>query len=111
MVEKDPLQVLRDELAGLPPRHHYRIGLERAIFAIEDANRLPTTLITVAGLRAALARMPDDAIVVLAADVEGYGYSPLDSLQEHRYIARNAYAGEIGDGPKGVPAVVLGPVN
>lgn len=88
---------------------------------------------TVAGLRAALADLPDDMPVVLAKDAEGNGYSPLSDADEAMYLADSTWSGEVyltdkqlqdkvargvgGWGPEdaapdgAVRALVLGPVN
>jgi hypothetical protein len=83
--------------------------------------------ITVAQLRMLLADMPDDAVVVLAKDAEGNGYSPLAlPVEAAWYVPRSTWAGdtysltpdEAEDAydphePCGdeLLAVVLGPIN
>lgn len=43
---------------------------------------------------AALDDLPDDTLVVLAKDGEGNGYSPLEALEEGRYLPENTWSGE-----------------
>jgi hypothetical protein len=80
--------------------------------------------LSVAQLRAMLDGLPDDAIVVLAKDGEGNGYSPLSApVEAVWYIPESTWAGyvhEIGpdsDGETYEPdgselvAIVLDPIN
>lgn len=70
-------------------------------------------------LIAALGKLNPDALVVLAKDAEGNGFSPLCSasvdtaITEGHYDAHSAWAGDfyIDDGEPGVPAVAFWPEN
>jgi hypothetical protein len=78
---------------------------------------------TVAQLRYELADIPDDAIVVLAKDSEGNGFSPLAALGVAWYVPESTWAGEIesmgidedGDtyepGTDDLYALILDPAN
>ncbi|MFI7073531.1 hypothetical protein [Micromonospora sediminicola] len=80
--------------------------------------------ITVAGLRGILAGLPDDAVIVLAKDAEGNGFSPLSGpVGVYWYRPESTWAGEVhpigedADGDVYEPdgdeliAVVLDPTN
>lgn len=80
--------------------------------------------VTVAALRAALNGLPDNAVVILAEDAEGNGFSPLSlPIGYAWYRPESTWAGELAsigpdaDGdvyePDGseLVAVVLDPVN
>lgn len=68
-------------------------------------------------LKKAIAKLPDDQLVVLAKDGEGNECSPLDAFENEWYDADSTYSGytyadddtDIPD--SAVPAVVLYPVN
>lgn len=80
--------------------------------------------ISVAQLRAMLADLPDEAIVVLSKDAEGNGYSPLSSpVEAVWYVPESTWAGDVypigpdsddetyePDGSE-LLAVVLDPIN
>lgn len=63
----------------------------------------------------ALKDIGDDALVVLARDGEGNGFSPLDEVGEYRYLPETKWSGVLVDedpaGPDVVTALVLWPVN
>lgn len=79
--------------------------------------------ITVAKLRSMLADLPSDAVVVLAKDPEGNGFSPLADLGAAWYVPECTWAGEVydigadADGevfeprPGDLYAIVFEPVN
>lgn len=65
-----------------------------------------------------LARQPRERPVVLAADAEGNGHSPLAAADEGIYYATSVWSGEVyypedDEMPpaSAVPAVILGPRN
>ena len=75
-------------------------------------------------LRALLATLPDDMLIVLSKDGEGNGYSPLSDTSDPTttvYEADSTWSGEIVDtddldddgpvSPDAVPCLVLWPVN
>lgn len=68
---------------------------------------------TVAELIQYLSGHPEEALVILAKDEEGNGFSPLDEAAEGHYTADTTYSGEVHDEARGgsVRAVVLWPVN
>lgn len=87
---------------------------------------------TVADLINALARFDLDAVVVLARDIEGNGFSLLDEIDRGVYVPVTQWSGEVKlapdqltpamrdagcsetdvyDGPDGRKAVVLWPTN
>ncbi|RNG12978.1 hypothetical protein [Streptomyces botrytidirepellens] len=72
---------------------------------------------TLADLRARLAELPGDTLVVLARDAEGNDYSPLDDADFAMYRAETGYSGEryrIPEDPRpddAVLAVFLWPTN
>lgn len=84
----------------------------------------PDEYVTVAQLRDILAKLPDDAIVIMSKDSEGNAFSPLDEVGDTEdvdwYVPDSGYSGELRsdeydadeDGPDGaVPCVVLWPKN
>lgn len=50
---------------------------------------------TVSELIQELQEMDQDAIVVMASDAEGNGYSPLSGAYEENYLAESTYSGEV----------------
>lgn len=75
---------------------------------------------TVGELKARLAMLDDELLVVLSRDREGNGFSPLADTEQATYIAHGSYSGEIlempgpsytGDDANLVPALVLWPTN
>ena len=42
-----------------------------------------------------LQEMNQDAIVVMASDAEGNGYSPLSGVYEENYLPESTYSGEV----------------
>ena len=72
---------------------------------------------TVAELREILAHHRPDAIVILAQDHEGNGYSPVYVVEGARYVPMTTFCGHLRDAdadadtvdPRELDAVVLGP--
>lgn len=62
-----------------------------------------------------LSKYESDRLVVIAADAEGNGHSPLDRVEACFYIADNKWSGytvdELEEGDDGIKAVVLEPIN
>lgn len=67
----------------------------------------------VSELRAALARYPDDLLVVMSKDSEGNDFSPLYEATSGVYRAESTWGGGFNDGDDDYPAnaVCFWPVN
>ena len=69
--------------------------------------------VTVRELITRLMQADPDAIVVMASDAEGNGYSPLSDVERAFYRPNTSWSGDVVESDEGgvFPAAVLYPVN